>query len=1220
MMRRRSLVLWVALLIISTGKLFGQAGATGTILGTVSDSTGAVLPNVKVTVTNTETGAAYRTLTSSAGDYNAPSLNPGSYSVTAEAPGFEKAKTSGFTLQVDQKVRIDISMKPGAVTVTEEVTASAVTLDTDSAALSQEMSGEQVADLPLNGRNFMQLLLVGAGAVTVGGEQGTMRQGEGDAVSINGGRPEGNNYTLDGLVNTDAALVTPAVILSQDAIGEFKVESGTYPAEYGFSASQINIVSKGGTNKLHGVAFEVDRNNAFDALPFPNVNDINSGVKTANPVLRQNQFGFVADGPVYIPKIYNGKDKSFWMANYEGWRVNNGSRVTETLPNPATLTGDFSAETYAPTGSLPGGPLPAYGTPTCTALITAGGNCLPVDPNTGLSMPVVPTSYQTARIGAVAVANKYWATPTIPNQPEGVANFIQSIPGTLDTNQQTYRGDQNLGKLGSVFGRYTHSNYVNSSLYNSGSLNYGIEQYFEKEDSWEISHTINIGSKNVNNFRFGHLSANAPEGSAAPPASVVSALGETGVFTTFGPLQQTWPNVGLSGYASGGGPVNSYSGSNGPNWEYADSFTSIHGKHTIGLGIDYRRWQLIRNLDDDFYGDWGFSASTVQKNNEPIGGSGGNANNTSCPNAPVVVAGSGSTTPVSLCGTGNGVADMLLGYYNNVGGFVPGPLSPTTQAGNPQDHVFSYLAPYGEDDWKVSQKLSINYGLRWDYRAAAYEASNHFFWLDTTNPQGGLCYADPKLTSDGVAPGVGINGTSPILRYCGSVPHAGSKTPFAPRFGINYRFNDKTVLRGGYGIFYDSYEGREIDDSADIYPYSIRNSLSPTTVGSQPKLSNQLFPSYGTLGPFPESTLSFIAVIESENPLNPYVQSWTASVERELARNTTLEVNYIGTHAVHLLDRRNISQPLSIPAASLAFCQQLDPSTGQPVNINNAPCTVTSRLPYPNFNGFYIDSDFHGYSHYDAMNIKFEHRAHDLAATAIFTWARSMDDKSAAAGVGATGSGYQGTEDNHDPARDYGPSDFNVDHRFVASYVYQLPFGRGKRFAGQINRGLDEVVGGWQITGITTFQTGFPYSITGSDQFGYNDSQFMHANYTSGCKISDRSMPFQRINLNCFTNSDPGTYGGTGRNFLRQPGINNWDMGFGKAFSLGEYLKFRLNVDTFNTFNHHQYAGDVGGLIVGGSGGNEVIANGVGTSDATAGKITGSSAPRILQLSGKIIF
>lgn len=1218
---RFSLVLMF--LLAAAGTMFGQAGATGTISGTISDSSGGVLPNVKVTVTNTATNQAYRTVTTSSGDYTAPSLSPGTYIVAAEAPGFEKSKTTGFTLTVDQKIRIDLSLKPGAVTETLEVTAQAVELDTDTAALSQEMSGDQVASLPLNGRNFMQLLLVGAGAVTVGGEQGTMRQGEGAAVSVNGGRPEGNNYTLDGLVNTDQALVTPAVILSQDAIGEFKVQSGIYPAENGFGASQVNIVSKAGTNSLHGAIFESNRNNAYDAKPFTNASYTGNS-PTTNPVLRLNQFGFVVDGPVYIPKIYHGRDKTFFMANYEGWRMNNGQTIRESVPTPAELGGDFSATTLPdikdangniliPSGSH----LPAFGTTNCQISQNAGYDCLPADPFTGTNDwgTQVPAAdmFIHSPIGKVAVTNGYWGTPTVDGTPEGTANFIHNVGGPLTMNQQTYRGDQNLGKLGSVFGRYTHAKYVNSNIYNSGSINYGLEQYFQTENSWGISHTINLGSRNVNNFRFGKLSASAPEGSVAPPASVISALALTGVFTTFSPLQQSWPGVGLTQFARGGGPGNAYSGSENPNWEFADSFTSVHGKHTLGFGIDYRRWQLIRNLDDDFYGDWSFSAGTGASNYEQVDPN--NPNSPSSCNNPASAINGGHP----LCGTGNGTADMLIGYVGGVSGYVPGPLSPTTTAGNPQDHIFSALAPYAEDDWKVSQKLSLNIGLRWDYRAAAYEASNHFFWLDTTNTQGGLCYADPALTTNGVATGLGLDNKTPILRYCGKVPHAGSKTPFAPRFGFNYRINDKMVARGGYGIFFDSFEGREIDDSADIYPYSVRNNLSPATVGTQPKLADQMFPSYQTLGPFPQSSLSFIAVIESNNPRNPYVQSWTLSVERELARNTTLEVNYIGTKSTHLLDRRNIAQPNPIPAASLAFCQTQDPTTGKYINATANPCARSYRNPYPNFNGTYINSDFAGYSNYNAMNIKFEHRTHDLAATAIFTWAKSMDDKSAAAGVGATGSGYQGFMDNSRPQLDYAPSDFDVDHRFVASYVYQLPFGRGKKFAGTINRAADIAVGGWQLSGITTFQTGFPFGINGSDPLGLLDSGQNRANYTLGCNIhGSLTKPFQRLNPNCFSNPALGEYGNTSRNFLRQPGINNFDMAIGKDFSFTERLHFLFKMDTFNTFNHHQYGGDVGGLIVAGSGGNAEISNGVGSS--TFGQITGASSSRILQFSGKITF
>ena len=1228
-MRTLRLTLCLIALLVMTGRLFAQAGATGTILGTVTDSTGAIIPNVKVTVTNTATNSAFHTVTSSAGDFYAPALQPGVYKVSAEIKGFEKSVTTGFTLVADQKVRIDLALKPGAVTDTVEVTAQAVELDTDSAALSQLVSTQQVEELPLDGRNFVQLLFLGAGAVTVGGEQGTMRQGEGNAISINGGRPEGNNFTLDGLVNTDQAMETPAVILSQDAIQEVKVESGIYPAEYGFSASQVNVVSKGGTNKIHGTVFESDRNNAFDAKPFATANNYITSTPTANPVLKLNQFGFVADGPVWLPKIYDGRNRTFWMANYEGWRMNNGARLTDSVPNPATLQGNFSAETYpsnlgsatvnGTTVVLPGGPLPAYGTPECTALLGLGYNCMPVNPLTGQPYPnnTVPSSDFTSRIGLVAVQNGFWGNPTVPNQPEGIANFIQNIPGPLHQNQQTYRGDQNLGRLGSVFGRFTYSDYVNEANYNSGSAVLGLEEYFEQGKSWEVSHTINIGQKNVNNFRFGYLSANAPEGSAAPPASVVSQLAETGVFTTFGPLQNSWPNVSPSQYSTGGGPGNAYSGSTIPEWEFADSFTSVHGKHTLGFGVDYRYWTITRNLDDDFLGTWGFSSSTILSNSEPISTTNSAS---SCPNAPVSVGGG---TPAPLCGTGNAIADMMLGYYSGVSNFVPGPLSPTNTAGNPQTHVYNYFAPYAEDDWKITPKLSVNFGLRWDYRAATSEQQNHFFWRDIKNSQGGLCYADPKLSTDGVAPGVGIDGVSPILRYCGSVPFAGPKNPFAPRLGINYRLDDKTVIRGGYGIFYTSYEGREIDDSADIYPYSIRNSLSPTTQNSldQYKLGNNLFPSYTTLGSFPESTLSFIAVIESEDPLNPYVQSFTLSVERELAKNTTLEVNYVGTHGTHLLNRHDIAQQLDIPAASLAFCQEQD-ANGNYFNAV-APCSVASRLPYPNFNGFYIDSDFHGYSHYNAGDVKFEHRAGDLALTSIFTWAKSMDNKSATAGAGSSTTGFEGYMDNSRPKLDYSRSDFNVPFRFVSSYVYQLPIGRGKKIGGGVNRAADVAIGGWQLTGIVTMQQGFPFSVSANDIDGITGTGGMRANQTAGCNLHDNTYSgnlakFFRLNGNCFTNPAFGTYGTTGRNFLNQPGINNWDMGFGKAFALGEHAKFVFKADAFNTFNHHQYSGDVGGLLVNGSGGNQSINAGVG--GANFGLINGASSSRIWQFGGKVQF
>ena len=326
-------ILATLILLVSASAIYGQGGL-GTILGTVTDSSGAVVAKAQVQVTNVSTNVTQKTETTDAGTFSVPYLKPSLYRVTVEQPGFQKAVVNDITLAVDQEYRVDVTLKPGAINLSIEVQANAVALDTETSSVSQLVSQQQVEQLPLNGRNFLSLLFIGAGAVQTTGEQGQMRQGEGNAISINGGRPTSNNYTLDGLVNTDTSLNTPAVILSQDAIQEFKVQSETYSAEYGFSANQINIVSKSGTNQLHGTAFEFLRNDAFDAR---------STFQTTIPELRQNQFGFVLGGPIYVPKVYDGRNKTFFLVNYEGWRIRNGTNGFFSVPDPAQLSGDFSS-------------------------------------------------------------------------------------------------------------------------------------------------------------------------------------------------------------------------------------------------------------------------------------------------------------------------------------------------------------------------------------------------------------------------------------------------------------------------------------------------------------------------------------------------------------------------------------------------------------------------------------------------------------------------------------------------------------------------------------------------------------------------------------------------------------------------------------------------------------------------------------------------------------
>src|SRR6266849_1103560 len=488
-------LLFCLLFILGTGGLvYGQGGDVGSIVGTISDASGAAVANAKVQVTNIATNITKEITTSDSGNFTVPYLRPGVYRVTVEAAGFDKSVVDNISLVVAQERRVDVALRVGAVTTQVEVSAGAVALDTDSAAVSQVVSKTQVQELPLNGRNFLNLLFITAGAVQTVGEQGQMRQGAGNAISINGGRPESNNYTLDGLTNTDTALNTPAVILSQDAIQEFKVASETYSAEYGYSANQVNIISKSGTNQLHGSLFEFVRNDAFDArTPTP-------GLSLKNPLLRQNQFGFVVGGPVYIPKVYDGRNKTFWLANYEGWRIKNGFAQTAIVPTSAEMSGDFSA-----TG------LPAFGSPECTSGYAAQTPlpCMPIDPETGSPFTgnVIPSN-RFSRLATVALSAGVFVAPTpacVSNPGSCQGNNYQrnfALPNT--TNQQTYKLDQTLGHLGSVFFRYTKAHFTNENPQNL-SPSFSLNQFTEDANSWMFSHTIPLGRSIVNSFRFGYL-------------------------------------------------------------------------------------------------------------------------------------------------------------------------------------------------------------------------------------------------------------------------------------------------------------------------------------------------------------------------------------------------------------------------------------------------------------------------------------------------------------------------------------------------------------------------------------------------------------------------------------------------------------------------------------------------------------------------------------------
>jgi hypothetical protein len=912
-----------------------------------------------------------------------------------------------------------------------------------------------------------------------------------------GARPTSNNFMIDGTANLDTSLGTPAAVLSVDAIQEFKEQTTTYSAEYGFSSNQINLVSKTGTNQFHGTGFGFFRNEAWDARNF--FDNRNSPA----PKLDQKQFGFVVGGPVLLPG-YNGRNRSFFLVNYEGTRIDRGATNFYTVPTPDQLAGRFDRTI--------------------------------IDPTTGAPFPnnTIPTS-RFSRLAQLAVRSGWYPAPNT-SVPQGNYQAVRTFPQVQD--QFTIRGDQDLGRFGRAFVRYTDTSYENTSA--SNTIDFGNRVFVQDTQNWQVSHSWVPQSNLVNQFRIGRVDARADQHGIACPQTDVDFLNPTGVFQDIPDDQRECPSIAMQGYSGTGGAVNAYTASNQPMWDISNTTTWVKGSHTLNFGANYRRWWLQRDLATGFLGNYTYNVGF----------------------------------------TGHVVADMLLGYYSGVGVFQPAAFSVPGAAGNPREFNFMYFAPYVQDDWRVTEALTLNFGLRWDYRSVPYETNDRMAWRNLDYGPGGLLVADESLVAGGIVDG----------NYYQYADRRSPENPdrfnvFAPRVGFAWRpFDERTVLRGGFGIFYDSSEGREIDGASDVYPYVSRGSY-PQSIGQSTPLrtSDTLFPSFAAPGVASPAANTFLAVSQSPQPRNPYMQQWSLGVQRELFPNTTMELNYIGTHGTNLLMRRNIAQ-----------ARLYDPSN---------PLPVAARKPYPNF-VTYIDSDWGGRSNYNAFNTKIEHRGRGSILTFAYTWAKSTDLKSAAAGIGASGfNGWQGFLDNANPERDYGLSDFDVDHRLVASFVYNLPFGSGEKFGSDATGVKETVIGGWQVNGIYTWQHGFPLTITAADLGGLNDTSGTNrADLVGDPNDVDQSVS-QWFNRAAFRQPAAGALGNLGRNTERGPGVNNLDLALFKNFRVTQGVRLQFRLESFNVFNHTQF-------------------NAVSTNLAAAnfGVVTSARPARINQLGVKLLF
>ncbi len=642
----------------------------------------------------------------------------------------------------------------------------------------------------------------------------------------------------------------------------------------------------------------------------------------------------------------------------------------------------------------------------------------------------------------------------------------------------------------------------------------GDALFVQNTTNWQVSHTWPIKSNVVNVLRVGRVEALANQEGVPCSQSDVDSLALTGVFTGIPDPQRGCPGVGIQGYAGVGGPVNDYTASNQPMWDISNTTTWVTGNHTFNFGANYRRWSLQRDLANDFLGNWG---------------------------------------GFNIGFTGSPVADFLLGYYgsNGVSVFQPGPFPVEGKVGNPREFNWMYFAPYIQDDWKISSKLTLNLGLRYDYRSVPYETNDRMGWRNLDYRAG----RPPRGRQEPGRPGA--SSTAPTTRKPGD---AARRTPTATR----------SSLRGSASRTVPPSPGTRSSGAAtgsSSTPPSCARSTAPRTsirtsaadtysqsLGQTAPLqtTDQLFPSFTSGGVATPAANTFLAVNQSPEPRNPKVQQWSLGVQQQLSRTTTAELNYVGAHGSNLLMRINIAQAL-------------------PYTPDNP--TVEGRKPFPNF-GVYIDSDWSGYSDYHALNATLTHRGRGLLGSVAYTWSKSTDSKSAAAGIGANESaGWQGFLNNHDVARDHGLSSFDVAHRVVASFVWNLPFGKGERFGGDASGLKQAVIGGWQMNGIYLWQGGFPISIFAADvggvldTFGTNRADIVGDIHSGGGTIE------QWFNTAAFAQPALGSFGNSGRSILRGPGVNNLDLGFFKNFFLPKNATLQFRVEAFNAFNHPQFSG-----------------------------------------------
>ncbi len=1116
-----------------------------TLVGTVTDSSGGVVINAAVKIVDQATGLAYETLTNNSGEFVRPALQPSKYTVTVSAPGFKKAEQKDILLTAGERTGIALTLSLGDVGQTVEVTAAAALLQTESTQVGATVDAQAMSDLPLGGqRNFAYLARLSPGVVPA--EPGA-RDGANGGFSANGVRSNGqNNFLLNGVdnnINTIDFLNQTAYAIgpSVEAISEMNVITNGYNAEYGRAAGGVvNVNLKSGTNQLHGSLFEILQNKDLDANRWEN-----NLAGVARGPFTQNQFGATAGAPII-------KNKLFIFGDYQGTRIaDSGGSVANlgysgflTVPTAAMKNGDFSSELggVIATDPITGSSINqgAIYDPRSTVLNSSGspvsrtpfpGNILPQnqwDPAFAKILALYPSTNQPIKTGTYPANDFYFVTP-----------------GKRVVDQGDGRVDYHISPKDSLFGSLSWSNAVSTDgTYFPGPLDGSPFNGAGETDlarNAQMSYTRVWKPTLISETRVGFTRLVTSRIGGNPSADLFTQFGIGG----YNPTTATANNGGLpqisfsNGYPQTGAndwiPTKEYNNV----WDFIQNVALSKGSHALKFGAEFRPIKFPFFQVPDPHGNIGYSQ-----------------NETAFP-----LTTKGSTGAAINTVTGDPVASALLGQLDSAN-------ISTTNFVSSQKSAWAW---YAQDDWKVSPRLTINLGLRYELWSPIDERFGRQANFDL---QSLTLYIPKGPNQDAPLPPNFAAAFPTVTVSRGQVPSTlipWDKYDFGPRVGAAYRIGDKTVLRVGFGMFYGGEENQGgSPNRGEGVPFNETVNLTRANgvssfigVSSSQCAGCNYFPS-GLTGGYPTNVFTLPAPVSfrgvQSDFRNPLVQKWNFVVQRELPGSMSLEVGWEGNHSSHQVVLWNSDPSANIGTTNSAITGETQREILPPPN-----CPLCTSIG----SGLSMTSSF-GYGNYSALETKLEKRfSKGLQFLMAYTWSHAL----ANSGTPLSGSGGLGTPDPTNFASEYSSASWDIRHNFTSAFVYDVPFGRGKALGGNMNRVVDAIAGNWQLNGVVTLRTGVPYTLR------YNGCQGVWGacrpdaitGMDPNAAPAGGRDPNQWFNIANVAVPAALTGGNLGLQSQTGPATRTLDLSIFKDFRFTERIRMQFRAESFNLANTPVY-------------------------------------------------